>query len=248
MSVPCTAWAIGMTVSHRVLLAPAFVLHSRPFRNTSALVEAITREHGRVGLVARGLRNARRPLRGIMQPFVPLLVSWSGRGELFTLTGAEAAGGAVPLSGSRLITGLYLNELLMRLMHRYDPHPELFDLYAQTLTTLGETGFEELILRRFELGLLQAIGYAVVLDHDVASGEAIAPEADYIYDLERGPRRAVDHDDDGILVKGTTLLALAHGCGETPCGTPEKRFMRAVIAHHLGGRPLNTRSYFANIQ
>lgn len=248
MSAPCTAWAIGMTASHRVLLAPAFILHSRPFRNTSALVEAITREHGRVGLVARGARSARRPLRGLIQPFVPLLVSWTGRGELFTLTGAEAAGGTVPLGGKRLITGLYLNELLMRLMHRYDPHPELFDLYAHTLALLSEPGSEEPILRRFELGLLEAIGYALVLDHDVISGETIAAETDYIYDLERGPRRAVDRGDDGILVKGATLLALAHRCDESSCGAPEKRFMRAVIAHHLGGRPLNTRSYFAHIQ
>lgn len=237
-----------MTASHRIVLEQAFVLHNRPFRNTSALVEAITREYGRVGLVARGARGARSSLRGLMQPFIPLLLSWSGRGELFTLTGAEAAGAAVPLSGQRLITGLYLNELLMRLMHRYDPHPELFDLYAHTLVMLSESEAEEPVLRRFELGLLQAIGYALILDHDAFSGESIAPDIDYVYDPEHGPRRASGREDEGILVKGATLLALACGCDGRSCGVQEKRFMRAVIAHHLGGRPLNTRSYFATIQ
>jgi len=247
MSARCTASVTGMTASPRVALQPAFVLHSRPFRNTSALVEAMTRDHGRVGLVARGVRGGRRGWQGLIQPFVPLLVSWSGRGELFTLTAAEAAGSAVSLQGARVISGLYLNELLMRLVHRYDPHPEVFALYAQALEALGAAGGEEAALRRFELGLLSALGYAVVLDQDVVSGKPIAAEEDYLYDVEHGPRRAAGRADEGIYVSGATLLALAGGCKADECGASAKRFMRSVIAHHLGGRALNTRSYFSRI-
>ena len=243
-----TALGTGMTASDRVLLQPAFVLHSRPFRNTSALVEAITRDHGRVGLVARGVRGGRARFQGLVQPFIPLLFSWTGRGELFTLTDVEAAGSALTLQGARVVSGLYLNELLMRLIHRYDPHPEVFELYAQTLEALRTASSDDAPLRRFELGLLTALGYALVLDHDVDSGEPIVPEFDYLYDVERGPRRSSDPGDDGIVVKGTTLLALADGCEDsTQCAREAKRFMRSVIAHHLGGRPLNTRSYFSKI-
>ena len=229
----------------RIDLERAFVVHSYPYRETSALLELLTCQHGRVGIVARGVKRAKSPLRVLLQPFAPLLVSFSMRGDLGTLRAAERAHTLPPLSGSSLIAAMYLNELVMRTTHRHDPHPGLFDAYAFTVESLASFGVDELLLRRFEKRLLDEVGYGLMLDHDASSGEAIDPSARYRYHVQRGPERDDDASSLGVSVQGTTLLALANESALDQAGLREaKLLMRAEIDAHLGNRPLLTRAIF----
>jgi DNA repair protein RecO (recombination protein O) len=232
-------------MSHHVDLEPAYLLHRRAWRETSALLEVFSREHGRVGLVARGARRPRSALRAALRPFTPLLLSWSGRGELATLRGVEVPGRIVELGSSALPGGLYLNELLLRLTHRHDPHPELFDAYRVAAAGLASGHAVESTLRSFEKRLLEAIGYGLVLEHDAQSGQAVVREARYAYLREQGPVRRAASCAESVEISGATLLALA---ADGPLGPREqqeaKRLMRFVLRGHLGERPLATRSLF----
>jgi DNA repair protein RecO (recombination protein O) len=236
----------------RVQLEPAFVLHRRPYRESSLLVEAFGRRSGRVGLVARGARRPGSGLRSALQPFSAVLLSWTGRGELGTLTGAEPEAGARALPGSRLRSGLYVNELMMRLLHRHDPHPELFDSYRMVLAGLADQEREEEpVLRRFEIRLLESVGYGLSLERDVVSGQILEPEALYLYAPESGARRwsPGDAEEGEVRIHGRTLRALAVGDLEDPRSRTEaKRLLRAVLAVHLGGRPLESRRIFAGLE
>ncbi len=241
----------------RVSLQPAFVLHHRPYRDTSALLEIFTPEFGRVGLVARGLRSAKSRLQGVVQPFHPLLVSWSGRGELATLTGCEAGGGMIRLGGPLVLSGFYLNELLLRLLHRHDPHPALFECYAQTLHVMqqpdsgaGATGAtEQRALRIFEKHLLREIGYALMLDHEAESGAPIEPGRAYNYHLERGPLRDRAGVSAGIRMQGSSLLALLHETlHDTASLRESKHLMRAALGLYLGSKPLQSRELYIDFQ
>ncbi len=227
----------------RAQLEPAYVLHRRPYRETSLLVEAFARGHGRVGLVARGARGDRSTLRGALQPFRPCLLSWSGRQELMTLTAAEAAGGA-PIEGRALLAGLYLNELLIRLLPRSDPHPALYDDYTRTLGLLASDEDQEPVLRVFEKRLLEALGYGMVLGGADAAGRPLEPERTYRYQVETGPLPE-DHSADGVAVRGATLLAVAEErIGDRALAREAKQLMRYVLQHYLGDRPLESRSLF----
>ncbi len=160
----------------RVEQQPAFVLHARPWRETSLLIEALTRDHGRVGLVARGVRAVRSRLpRAALQPLTPLNISWSGRGELSTLTAAEPAGNALRASGEALLCALYLNELVARMLPRNDPHPGVFEEYFDAFTRLAGDDAPAWTLRRFERDLLGHLGYGLVLEADAETGESLDP-------------------------------------------------------------------------
>ena len=227
----------------RIDLEPALVLHARPYREASLLLEAFSRGHGRVGLVARGARRPKSRMRGLLQPFVPLLLSWRGRGELSTLTGAEAEGGVLPLAGSEAVVGFYLNELLLRFVHRHDPEPALFDHYRATLAGIAGEGDSEPALRIFEKRLLEAAGYALELKREADSDAAIEPDRRYRYTAQAGPVPWKDDASPGVCVSGSTLLALAreqitgrHALKEA------KQLMRWVIDEHCGGRALASRT------
>jgi len=169
----------------RVELEPAFVLHHRAYRETSLIIEVFARGTGRVGLIAKGARRPKSALRGMLQSFRPLLLSWLDRGELGLLTGAEPDGYVRPLAGKALFSGLYMNELLMRLMHRHDPHPELLHHYGSAIDALGHGQRSEAVLRVFEKQMLESIGYGLVLDRDVESGEPIHGDYAYRYQTDR---------------------------------------------------------------
>ncbi len=229
----------------RVSLQSAYVLHTRPYRDTSLLVEIFSHDYGRLGLVARGVRTSKSRFANLLQPFMPLLLSWSGQGELATLTGAEAAGVAPRLNGEALLSGFYLNELFMRLLQRGDAHPALFETYITSLASLGEQAEAEPILRMFEHRLLQEIGYGLILDHDVLSGAAIDPAARYHYLPEQGPVCSTGQDEDGLVIQGRTLLAIGEDdYSNTEVRQEAKRLMRAALAVHLGERPLKSRELF----
>ena len=229
----------------RVELEPAFVLHNRAYRESSLISEVFGCNSGRLGLVAKGARRAKSPLRGMLQPFRPLLLSWSGSGELGLLTAAEPDGYAQPLGGKALFSGMYMNELLMRLMHRHDPHPELFHDYGRALQQLASGERSDAVLRVFEKKLLESIGYGLVLDHDIESGEPIRADRAYRYESDRGPTCQEGASADGVPIGGETLLSLARENLESECVLDEaKRLMRTVLRRYLGDKPLATRSLF----
>jgi DNA repair protein RecO (recombination protein O) len=218
----------------RITLEPAYLLNRRPYQDSSLLLEAYTRRYGRVGLVARGARGAKSKLRGLLQPFAPLLIGWTSAGELGTLCGAEAAAPALPLSGERIFYGWYLNELLIRLLQRQDPHPALFEAYALALQQLpGEADVAQDALRIFEKTLLAELGYGLLLPDDLE-----AP-ARYRYEHERGPRRAGE-DEPGTCA-GSSLIELRDEHFRSASSRSDaRRLLRDAIALHLGGRPLET--------
>lgn len=222
----------------RIEQQPAFVLHSRPYRETSLLLECLTRDHGRLGVVARGVRRERARLqRAQLEPFQPLMLDLLMRGELATLQTAEGVGAPLRLVGDAGLAGLYLNELAVRLTGRQDPLPELFDAYARTLPRLA--GGEPLAwtLRRFERDLLEALGYGLQLDVEAESGEPIEASQSYRYVVEQGPspcRSGTAH-----ALRGSDLLALAQDQMPGAAGLSALRvMMRDVIRFHLGGGEL----------
>ncbi|MHB1187695.1 DNA repair protein RecO [Thiobacillus sp.] len=232
-----------MSTDARINNEPGFILHTYPFKETSVVAEVFTRSHGRVALIARGARRPASALRGLMQPFTPLLLSWFGKSELKTLHAAEWQGGLIAPQGRALMCGFYLNELLLRLLARGDAHELLYDRYIATLQLLaGEacsTDYER-ILRRFEKNLLSEIGYGATFDVDADSGSPIQAEARYVFQPERGALRA--SGQHGCPVSGQTLIDMAAGRFERQATLAEaKALMRALINHTLGAKPLYTR-------
>ncbi|RLQ21502.1 DNA repair protein RecO [Seongchinamella sediminis] len=231
----------------RVHLQPAYILHRRPYRDSSLILEVFCAEHGRLSLVSKG---ARRRSRGgsssaLLQPFVPLLLSFSGRSEMKTLTQLEAAGPPFALRGERLFSGMYLNELLVRLLHRHDPHPRLFARYGNALAELSAEGGIEATLRRFELGLLDELGYHLSLAEDGLSGEGLEPGGWYHYEPDHGLVPGMPGTDPARpAYAGADLLALARGEFDGPASATARRLLRQVLALHLGDAPLKSRDLF----
>jgi DNA repair protein RecO (recombination protein O) len=225
---------------NRIERQPAFVLHARAWRETSLLLDVLSRDHGRVGLVARSVRGARsRTPRSVLQPFAPLQLGWSGRGELATMNAAEAAGAALPVAGEALLCALYLNELIVRLVPRNDPHADIFAAYLDTLARLAQGHPPAWTLRRFERDLLRQLGYGLLLDTQADTGEAIDAACEYAYFLEQGPVRWRGAGD-GLKLRGAALLALARDVEPDVSDLPSlRRLMRALIAQRLDGASLN---------
>lgn len=225
-----------------------FVLHQRNYSETSLLLEVFTRRHGRLGLIAKGARRPSNKARGVLKPFQPLLLGWSGRGELMVLTGAEPDGPGIELAGTALYCGFYLSELLMRLLQRHDPHEALYDRYRAALEGLGGQVAQEAVLRIFEKHLLRELGYGLMLEREAASESAVLPDAVYDYLPERGPLR-VQHPElvrvQGVRLRGASLLALAAERLEDNTALREtKALMRAALTPHLGDKPLHSRRLF----
>jgi DNA repair protein RecO (recombination protein O) len=228
----------------RVLLQSAFILHRRPYRDSSLLLEVFTREHGLLGLVARGAVSSRSRLKGLLQPFTPVLLSWMGDGDLATLSGGEEAGLPIALMHNRALAGLYVNELLVRLLPRRDPQPGLFVAYEVLLADLAMAVDEEPPLRRFEKRLLEELGYGLSLDREADSGAPIVAEAHYRYVLDRGPL-TVDATQTGVPISERGLMALRDGLLHDPDILKEvKRLTRAALAEQLQGRALKTRELY----
>ncbi|GGA17379.1 DNA repair protein RecO [Dyella nitratireducens] len=214
---------------------PAYVLHSRPYRETSLLIECLTRDHGRLGVVARGVRSQRGRLqRSQLEPFQPLILDLHLRGELATLRSAESTTAPFRLTGDANLAGLYLNELMVRLTERQDPHPHLFHAYAQTLMRLAEGGSLAWHLRRFERDLLAVLGYAMQLNVEADTGEPLQPDALYTYRAEHGAMRC--RPNEPHAVRGGDLLALHEDRMPDTQGLHALRgMMRELIRFHLGG-------------
>jgi DNA repair protein RecO (recombination protein O) len=216
------------------------------------IIEVFARDHGRVALVAKGARRPASALRGVLMTFQPLVLDWSGGGEVKTLARGEWRGGQPMLKGGALLCGYYLNELVLRLTAREDPHPALFDAYEAAMAALARGESPSVLLRRFELALLRELGYAVVLDADI-DGHPFQPEAPYLYIIERGPRRHVAEEEggrkEGIAISGQSLIDLGAGDFSRSVTLSEaKRLLRALINHTLGGQSLQSRRVFEEMQ
>jgi DNA repair protein RecO (recombination protein O) len=232
-------------MSERVDNEPAYILHTRPWRETSLIVEAFGAGHGRLSLVARGARRAHASLKAKLVSFQPLWLSWFGKGGLRTLHAAEWQGGALALKGRALMCGFYLNELLLKLLPPEDPHEVLYARYETALQDLGAQPDPEPVLRRFELALLSDLGYAQTLDR-LPGGGAVQADRRYGYAYGRG---VVEAGDGEAAYAGRTLLDLAAGDFSNPRTLAEaKLFMRALINHYLGDKPLHTRQLLLDLQ
>lgn len=227
----------------------AFILHSYPFRETSLLLEVFSREHGRLAIVARGARRPRSALRGILMNFQPLEISWFGKGEVRTLHSAEWQGGQPQLQGTALLCGFYLNELLINLMARDDPHERLFDYYRQTLQLLAHEPDQAAILRCFEKHLLQELGYALLLEYEADSGKPIDAAGIYQYVIERGALAENADETESLRVSGKTLLDMATDDYRDPVTARQgKQLMRMLLNHYLAGKVLHTRELIKDLQ
>ena len=225
----------------RATLQRGYVLHARPYGETSLLIDCLTLEDGRVSMVAKGARRGKAAQRRLLQPFAPLLLSFMGRGELHTLTSVEEAGASRRLLGDRLACGLYLNELLMYLLPKEESFEELFAFYNKALDALASDEPISPLLRHFELNLLESMGVAPAWHRESSSGDGV--EADQSYALTSdGPVYPAQLGRAVGLVSGETLLALAAGTPDLPGVLPQsKRVLRYFINIHLGGRELKSR-------
>ncbi len=223
-------------------LIPAYVLHRRAWQDTSAIVEIFTADHGRLGLLARGLLGPGSRRRGLVQPFVPLLISWAGRGELPTLGRTEEVPGRHLIAGRRLPAALYLNEILVRLVERGEPAPELFESYHATLVDLATAATVQPALRYFERNLLRELGVALVLERDHA-GQPLQENKYYRYLPDSGPvPEESARPGSGPRVSGRSLKAFAHHDLNSRQVLKEiAAVTRCAIDHQLGGRPLHSR-------
>ncbi|MBE9516606.1 MAG: DNA repair protein RecO [Proteobacteria bacterium] len=227
---------------------PAFILHQRPYRETSTLVELFTLNHGRIGAVAKGARRQSKKGNDPLVPFQPYIVGWFGRGELVTITQLESNGCAANLQGERLYCALYMNELLMRLLHHHDPHENLFRIYGDALGQLERASDVQSPLRLFERDLLTELGYGLVLDHDIQDNSSIESDVVYDYIIDAGPRRLGAAAATGIPMQGRSLLALVQGKPEPGVQKEIRSLMRAAIDARLDGKPLHSRQMMQRLK
>lgn len=232
-----------MSEREEVLLEQGFVLHQRPFRNSSQLVDLITPEHGRVGLVAQGSRRHKSGRRALLQAFVPLKLSWIRRGDLGRLTHVEAAADALGLVGDRLLGGFYVNELVLRLSARGDANGEVYSCYSECLVALAD-GSRPVArtLRLFELAFLRALGYGLELERDIQTGERLQPDGRYVFEHESGPRTAVSVGEEGGAYWGRELLSLSDKLlQDRESLRAARRLLGRALDVYLGERPLKSR-------
>lgn len=236
-----------MSNPRRVQQQPAYILHHRPFRDSSQILDVLTQDHGKVALVARGSRGSKSRLAGVLRPFLPLRVSWVAKSDLGTLTGAEAAGAPSGLRGDALLSAYYVNELILHFLHRYDPQPEIFELYASAVQTLCGATDVAASLRQFELEFLSLLGYAVNLDREGISGNDLDTDRNYDYRVEEGPV-PVERDSGPLVFSGATLLAIAaRQFDDAETLRAANRLLRHVIAFHLGGKELQSRKVLMEV-
>jgi len=219
----------------------AFVLHTRDYRETSLLVEVLSQQHGRVTVVARGAKRGKAKASSILRPFAPVQISWLGDGDLVTMLEVEELPQDSNLQAKRAICGLYLNELLIRLLPKWDACLELFNEYQTTLQALADLELnEQITLRKFEKRLLKALGYGLQLSCEVESGAPIEAHNYYVFDPILGPKLALNSATQAI--KGSSLLMLANEDFNAATDLAEiRRLMRSVLAYHLGPKQLVSR-------
>ncbi len=232
----------------KVELTPAFVLHQRPYRENSALLDIFSEQYGRVSLIAKGINHKKGNKSGLLQLYQPLLVSWIGNGDLYTLTAVEAMSARYILSGDAALCGLYINELIVRLLGSHVAEQNVFDAYQYALLGLHQSDNTEIILRLFEKRLLCHLGYGLVLDSEYENGRLIEQKQQYYYQVDAGLIRW----QEGITSPAISGRSLQHLVSESDFDQQSlqeiKRVMRTVIYFYLGGKPLQSRQLFIDLQ
>jgi DNA repair protein RecO (recombination protein O) len=237
-----------MTAHRRVEQQAAYILHHRPFRDTSQLLDIISSEHGKLALVARGSRGPRSKIKGVLRPFMPLSLSWVQRSDLGTLTGAEVRGAPQSLVGEALLAGYYVNELLLHFLHRHDPQPGIFAAYAQAIQMLTTTDNVASCLRQFEIDLLRQLGYALNLERESGTDRRLATDRYYEYRVEDGPV-AVSKTTGQLVFTGAELAAIhAQRFEQADTLRAAGRLLREVITFHLDGKELKSRKVLLDLR
>jgi DNA repair protein RecO (recombination protein O) len=231
----------------RVESEPGFILHTFPYRETSLLVDIFTLNHGRLRCVAKGFRKPNK--KGIAKTLFPYTehhFQWQGRGELKTLIQAEPIQAPVFLKQESLFVGLYINELLYKLLHQNDPHQSLYEFYRQLMTQLSSSEIQQPVLRRFEMLLLEELGYGLVLDTEAETGQAVSAESLYYYIPDQGLKLIQDQTADNLnTFSGTDIMALRQGQLEQQSALrAAKQLTRQVIDFYLDGKELNSRELY----
>lgn len=232
----------------RIQDQPAYILHHRPFRDTSQILEVLSRDHGRLSLMSRGSRAAKSRLKSILQPFTPLILNWSGKGEMPTLTGAEPqAVKAMHLTGKALPSAFYINELIIKLLHKHDVYEDIYYLYESVVQLLAEKHEIEPVLRLYEKQLLEALGFGLNLANNADTGNRILVDKEYAYYLEHGPIELSSVKDEAYIIKlsGKSLLDLdSNNLNSEQSLRDAKRLMRTVLNFYLDGKPIKSRELF----
>jgi len=224
-----------------------YVLHTYPFKETSLIVEIFSKLHGRISIVAKGARRPRSLVRGMLQSFQSLQATWSGQGDIKTLHSIDWCDALLQIEGDALICGFYINELLMRLLPKEDPHEALFDFYHQTMELLSKKDHLSVTLRRFELRLLQELGYELPLVND-ENGGPVNSNKTYRYEVGYGPSETKD-STQGVPILGKTLIDMAADDYKDPkTEIQSKQLMRYLIGHYIGDKPLNSKQLFLHIE
>lgn len=229
----------------KVELTSCFILHSRPYLESSLIIDVFSREYGRFNLLAKGAKREKSPFSGLLQPYQRLLMTWRGKSELMTLTNVEAETETYELVNEKLIAGFYANEILLRLLHQHEAHPELFDLYDKAIRSLSDPKDINAILRIYEKGLLQSVGYGLILDHDIHDGQSIEEDKYYYYHIDAGPMKNLPPSENYVEISGSSLLALAREHFKDKRELNEtKRLMRFTLRQHLGHKPLFSKALY----
>lgn len=237
-----------MIAAQRIQNEPAWLLHHRPFRDSSQILDILSLDQGRLAVVAKGSRGAKSKLRGILRPFLPLQLSWFIRSDLGTLTGAEMNGAPLSLSGDALLSGYYVNELILKLLHRHDPQPEIFAAYSRTIERLAGGKEVAAYLRQFEIELLRILGYALNLDHDTETTEPLRPQQQYEYRVEQGLVPVSDRDGP-MVFRGAEIDAIRNQQFADPAVLKNAgSLLRNVIAYHLDGKELKSRKVLKDMR
>jgi DNA repair protein RecO (recombination protein O) len=227
---------------------PAYILHHRAFRDSSQILEIITPDYGRLSLMSRGSRGAKSRIKSILQPFMPLIVGWSGKGEMPTLTGAEPqAVKALTLTGNALPSAFYINELIITLFHKHDVHESIYRLYESVLRLLADGNAIEPVLRLFEKQLLEGLGFGLNLSTNARTGDAVLSDEQYAYYLEHGPVSLSSVYDESYILKlpGKSLIDLDQNTLDTEQSLKDaKRLMRSILHYYLEGKPIKSRELF----
>jgi len=237
-----------MIASQRIQNEPAWLLHHRPFRDSSQILDILSLDQGRLAVVAKGSRGAKSKLRGILRPFLPLQLSWFIRSDLGTLTGAEMNGAPLSLSGDALLSGYYVNELILKLLHRHDPQPEIFAAYSRTIERLAGSQDVAPYLRQVEIELLRILGYALNLDHDTETTEPLRPQQQYEYRVEQGLVPVSDREGP-MVFRGAEIDAIRNQQFADPAVLKNAgSLLRNVIAYHLDGKELKSRKVLKDMR
>lgn len=232
----------------RVQDQPAYILHHRPFRDTSQIIDIISRDYGRISLVSRGSRAPKSRIKSILQSFTPLLLSWSGKGEMPTLVSAETQASKIkPLTGKALPSAFYVNEVLIKLVHKHDENADIYYLYESIIQLLANGRDIEPVLRMFEKNLLELLGFGLNLLTNADSGKPVLADREYAYYLEFGPVELVSVNDDSFITKlsGASLIDLFNNSLESEQSLKDaKRLMRSILNYYLQGKPIKSRELF----